>query len=38
MWAQSWGGLDSFTRPYPNINDVNPTSAMIKQVIVYIMN
>lgn len=33
MWAQSWERLDDFTRPYPTIDDVNPTSAMINQVI-----
>lgn len=32
MWAQSWERLDAFTRPYPNTNDFNPTSAMINQV------
>lgn len=32
MWAQSWERLYEFTRPYPNINDVNPTTAMINQV------
>ncbi|XP_060842211.1 angiotensin-converting enzyme-like isoform X3 [Rhopalosiphum padi] len=31
MWAQSWERLDDFTRPYPTIDDVNPTSAMINQ-------
>jgi len=32
MWAQSWARLDDFTRPYPTIDDVNPTTAMINQV------
>jgi len=32
MWAQSWERLYDFTRPYPTIDDVNPTSAMINQV------
>lgn len=32
MWAQSWERLDEFTRPYPNTDDINPTTAMINQV------
>jgi hypothetical protein len=32
MWAQSWGRLDQFTRPYPSTDELNPTSAMINQV------
>lgn len=32
MWAQSWERLDDFTRPYPNIDDIDPTPAIIKQV------
>lgn len=32
MWAQTWGRVDDFTRPYPTIDEVNPTTAMINQV------
>lgn len=39
MWAQSWERLDAFTRPYPNTDELNPTSAMINQVFdIYIVH
>ncbi|VVC45911.1 Zinc finger C2H2-type,Peptidase M2, peptidyl-dipeptidase A [Cinara cedri] len=31
MWAQTWGRVDDFTRPYPTIDEVNPTTTMINQ-------
>lgn len=32
MWAQSWERLDDISRPFPTINDINPTTSMINQV------
>lgn len=32
MWAQSWERLDDISRPYPTVDDINPTSSMINQV------
>lgn len=31
MWAQSWGNINSFTRPYPDKKEEDITAAMIKQ-------
>ncbi|XP_068631480.1 angiotensin-converting enzyme-like [Battus philenor] len=31
IWAQTWGGVEKFTRPYPNKPDVDVTAALISQ-------
>ncbi|KAM3956774.1 angiotensin-converting enzyme-like isoform 2-T2 [Aphomia sociella] len=31
IWAQTWGNVEKFTRPYPNKPDVDVTSALIAQ-------
>ncbi|XP_059056714.1 angiotensin-converting enzyme-like [Achroia grisella] len=31
IWAQTWGNIEKFTRPYPNKADVDVTSALIAQ-------
>ncbi|XP_041970579.1 angiotensin-converting enzyme-like [Aricia agestis] len=31
IWAQTWGNVEKFTRPYPNKQDVDVTEALISQ-------
>ncbi|XP_052750785.1 angiotensin-converting enzyme-like isoform X2 [Galleria mellonella] len=31
IWAQTWGNIEKFTRPYPNKPEVDVTSALIAQ-------
>lgn len=31
MWGQSWGNIESFTRPYPDKKEVDITEVMQKQ-------
>lgn len=32
MWSQSWERLESYTQPYPNVDHVDITENLIKQV------
>nr|QTY40901.1 venom polypeptide precursor [Doratifera vulnerans] len=31
IWAQSWGNVEKFTRPYPDKQDVDVTAALVEQ-------
>ncbi|XP_045527221.1 angiotensin-converting enzyme-like isoform X2 [Pieris brassicae] len=31
IWAQTWGGVEKFTKPFPNKPDVDVTDALVKQ-------
>lgn len=35
IWAQTWGNVEKFTRPYPDKTDIDVTAALIAQVSAY---